>query len=449
MSSIVRRILVIGVLLACPVAARAQQAAASPQARLTLNELVDMALANNRLLKIADLDTAKAKNEANAARTRQWPNLGVQLFEGHLNTLDFTFAAGSLGTFPDAGPIPRTETKVSAESDLASVLSVQASQPLTQLRKVRAGVRQLDFEREVMEERRRGRAQTVVSEVRRLYYAILETDNALTSSEAAVTAYRELQRLTTERVNAQSAFPADLASVQAELAQREHSSLTLRNSLATLKQQLGLLVGRDLEPSVLLSAIEAAPALTIDLAAAQTRALGQRPDVREAELKVKQAEDRVREKRAERLPEVSAVVRFIGLKNITVLPTTITAFGIYATWEPFDWGRKRQDIAASGNLVAQASLALREAQSQARVDVDARYRQLEEARALVPVAELARSAAEQQLRLTRTRFEAQTAFQSDVLQAEAALAEAERAYRKALLATMTAEAELRRALGEM
>jgi outer membrane protein TolC len=426
-----------------------QIAPPSSQAGFTLPELLQLALANNRTLKVAGLQVGKAQNDVDAARTRAWPALDTQIFEGRLSTLDFTFAAGSLGMLPAAGPLPPASTTVTNPAARITFVSLQAAQPLTQLRRITLGVRELALERDIMEERRRARAQTIAMEVRRLYYAILDSESAIAASGVGIRFYQELQRQTAEQVAAQSAFPADLATVDAALAQREHENLVLRNSLATQRQQLGLLIGRDVEVATAIAPLAAPSEAPVDLADAATNALRERPDVREAELKVRQAEAMVRERRAHRLPDVSAVVRFIGVHNLDLLPATITAVGVFGTWEPFDWGRKRQEIAASVNVFNQSTLALQEAQAQARVELERLYRRLVDARALVPVADQARSAADQRLRLARTRRDAQAALASEVLQAETAFAEAERDYQRAVTAWRTAEAEFQRAQGKM
>ena len=72
-------------------------------------------------------------------------------------------------------------------------------------------------------------------------------------------------------------------------------------------------------------------------------ALSERPDVREAKLKVTQAQDAVKSKKAEFLPDVSLIARVIGMDNVGILPTQIVAVGVFGTWEPFDWGRKRAE----------------------------------------------------------------------------------------------------------
>ena len=444
-----RQFIILSAVVLLSATSTSAQAPAGFQSPITLPQLIESALANNRTIKIAEASSAKAGEDAQSARTRQWPDMNLQVFEGQVSEFAFTFRTGSFGTFPTTGPIPPEDTEVPNPSKLATILQFEFSQPLTTLWRIRANVRQLEIEREVMEQRRRGRVQAVVSEVRRQYYFVLEAQSGVAAADAGVALYQELYRTAREQLAAQTVFPADVLTVQAELARREHLRTTQRHALATRKGQLGVLVGRDIDSDATFAPLEEKPTLAIDLAAAEARAMKQRPDITEAELKVRQAEQGVSAKRAERIPDISLTARFLGLQNIEVLPTTVGAVGLFGSWQPFDWGRKRRDIAASGHVLAQATLALAETQALARVEVGAKYRQLVEARELITAAEIARRAADERLKLMRARIDAQSALRSDLLQAQASLAEADRDYRRALLAGWTAEADLQRAIGEM
>jgi cobalt-zinc-cadmium efflux system outer membrane protein len=444
-----RWLLASSLLLTSPSAGRAQDPPQPLQSPVTLPQLVEAALAGNRPLKIAASLADKAAADIQAARTRQWPDFSLQVFSGPTSPYDFTFPTGAFGTFATTGPVPPQETKVHSVSRVSTVLWFQASQPLTQLGRVRANVRQLEYERDVLEERRRARAQAVAGDVRRQYYAVLEAQSAVAAADAGVSLYRELARVAREQRDAKTIFEADLLTTQAELARREHAATTARGALATAREQLAAIVGRDLPLDLVFVPVEGMPDTPVDLAGAEAKALRQRPEVREAALKVEQARQGINAKKAERIPEVSLAMRFIGFNNVEVLPTMVTAVGLSATWQPFDWGRKRSEIAAGEHTLAAAGQALEEAQTQVRTDVRARYRKLAEVRQLITVAELLRKAADQRLQLTRSRFEAQSAMRGDVLQAEAALAEADRDYRRTVLACWTAQADLQLAIGEM
>lgn len=449
MSPTLRFLVVVGLWLACPEPIWGQTPPPPFQSPLTLQQVLDAALANNRQLKIAEAQVAKAQADANAASKRQLPAFNTQLFGGPVSEFDFMFRAGVFGTFPTTGPIPPADTKVNSPSKFATLFQFQATQPLTPLFRIRATLHQLEYERDVMEERRRARAQLISSDVRRQYYAVLEAQSAVMASDAAVNYYKELYRVAREQQEAKTAFEADTLAVQAELTRRQYVGTTLKNQLATLKQQLGITVGRDIDSELPFAPADGVSTLQIDLASAQARAVKQRPELREAQLRVQQAQQGVDAKRAERIPDLNLTMRFFGLNNVEVLPPAVAAVGLQATWDIFDWGRKRSEISASERVRTEAELSLLETQAQVRLDVDVRYRQLMEARELIGVADVARKAADQRLRLTRARFEAQSALRGDVLQAEASMAEAERDYRRAVLASLTAEADLQRAIGEM
>jgi outer membrane protein TolC len=449
MSQTLRSILVVGLLFACPGPMWGQTPAAPFQAPLTVQQLLDAALANNRSLKIAEAHVAKAEADANAASKRQFPALNTQLFGGPVSEFDFLFPAGVFGTFPTTGPIPPSDAKVNSPSKFATLFQFQATQPLTPLFRIRANLHQLEYERDVMQERRRARAQAISSDVRRQYYAVLEAQSAVMASDAAVNYYKELYRVARDQQDAKTAFEADTLAVQAELTRRQYVGTTLKNQLATVKQQLGITVGREIDADLPFAPAEGVSTMQVDLASAQARALKQRPEIREAQLRVQQAQQAVDARRAERIPDLNVTMRFLGLNNIEVLPPTVAAVGVQASWDIFDWGRKRSEIAASERARTEAELSLVETQAQIRLDVDVRYRQLMEARELIGVADVARKAAGERLRLTRARFDAQSALRGDVLQAEASMAEAERDYRRAVLASLTAEADLQRAIGEM
>ena len=80
-------------------------------------------------------------------------------------------------------------------------------------------------------------ANYTAADVKKLYYAILQTQGGLVATEEALKLYRELDRVVTTFVVQQVALRADSLAVQKNLASSEHQTVVLRNSLATLKEQ--------------------------------------------------------------------------------------------------------------------------------------------------------------------------------------------------------------------
>ena len=70
--------------------------------------------------------------------------------------------------------------------------------------------------------------------------------------------------------------------------------------------------------------------------------------------KERQAEYDRRIAKADYLPDLYLSVQYLGLNNIAVLPQNVGVGGFLLTWEPFDWGRRRNNVAEKAKTVAQA-----------------------------------------------------------------------------------------------
>jgi outer membrane protein TolC len=122
--------------------------------------------------------------------------------------------------------------------------------------------------------------------------------------------------------------------------------------------------------------------------------------------------------------------------------------GLQLKWEPFDWGRRRKELASKTLAVEQASYAARDERNRVMVEVDSAFRKVQEARALVVARRLAHESAQEQLRVALVRQKEQAVLLKDVLQAQATAAEARADYDEAELSLWQARADLDKATGE-
>ncbi len=262
-------------------AARALVIAQAPAPVLTLDDAIAQARANSRMVKIATLDVAKADHEIAALRTRRLPNFDVKTLDGSLIApMDFTFKQGVFGVFPQIGPVPGIDTKVRTNPGFVSVLSAQVAQPLTQLRKISLGQQALAIGRQIAEEKVRREEQTAANNVKRLYYGILQAQSGIKANDDALTMYRELDRLMGEYLSRQVVLQGDALQVKTALARQDQTSLVLRDTIATLKEQMNAVLGRDISTDFSVVDVGNADEPDIAVAAAQARAVEQRPEVR-------------------------------------------------------------------------------------------------------------------------------------------------------------------------
>jgi outer membrane protein TolC len=416
---------------------------------LTLDAAIRLAVESNRQLQSARLQIEKAEEDVAVARTRRLPTFETQATTSQLLTpVNFGFPQGAFGSFPGTGPIPAVDTTVSVPRQPTAYVSSTVSQPLSQLFRIGLGIRSAVKTRDIEREHTRAQQLSTINSVKRLYFAVLQTESALAANNEAIALYRELDRTLQVQVAQKVALRSDALDVQYRLAEEELSLTTQQNLLASQKEQLNQLLGRDVRTQFDVEHVSAIFALDVDVDAAQGHALASRPDVQEARLKLQQAEIDRRLTKADRIPDVSLALSYTSNFNIDILPANLATLGVQVKWDPFDWGRRGRELASKGHTVKQAQLAVRDAEDRAVLEVNSRYRALAEKRAQLRVAEMAQSAVREKLRVKTNQYQLRAVLLPDVLQVRADLSIADDRYQQALLGFWTAKADYDLAIGE-
>ena len=436
-----------------PAALLAQEAAVpTPDAAeplLTLDSAVSVALTHNRLVQNSGLEVERTGFEVDAAKTRRLPQFHIDVLGGALlHGIDFTFPAGSFGSYPGTGPIPSQDAKIHTPSVFTTYTTAAVDQPVTQQYKIGLGIRATDLGRQVADENRRDRRQKIAAEVRSVYYTLAATQAAVDSSREVVRTLVETQRVTAEYEAQRVVLHAEALEVDARLAKAIYDLSAAENGLASQRERLNQLLGRDITETFRVQAYPEDHSPDLSLLEARHQAAQNRPEIREAQLKQQQADVDRRLAKAEYIPDLSLSVRYTGVSNVEVVPTHTTVAGFYLTWEPFDWGRKRDTVAAKTRVLTQARNGLTETESQIAVEVGAKYRKWQETTLLLKVARITYAAATEQFRLASNRYHEQAVLIRDVLQAQARTSEADFQFQQALSSFWTALADLHRAMGE-
>ena len=429
---------------------RAQSQSTRSAEVLTLEQAVALALRDNPQIKNAALDVSKPEREFAALRTRRLPNFSFEAIGSQqLTPIDFTFERGVFGTFPEIGPIPAENTKISTPLKPTAIFTTRITQPLSQLYETKLNLKLLRLKGEIAQEELRLKQQQIVRDVKRAYYAVLETESEIEAIAETIRMYKELDRLTGDYVAQQVALRTESLGVKSRLAKSEYDLTTLIDKAGIQKQQLNQLLGRDVLTEFTVTAVPDAAYFETDLAAARARALEQRPELKEARLKVKQAEGDRRVKKAEFIPDVSASFQHIATANFnSFVPKSYMNVGITVSWEVFDWGRKKHELAGKDLAIQQARNAVKDAESGVLIEVNDKYNKLRQARQLFAVTQMDREAAVENVRVLTNRYKAQMSLLKDVLQAQSELEQATNQGRQALLSFWTAKADFETAIGE-
>jgi outer membrane protein len=427
----------------------AAQESASTARLLTLEEAIQVAIANNRSLQIAGLEVDKSKWQIAEFKTKRLPSLSTTILGSQLlNELSFTFKEGAFGSFPATGPIPSTDTKITTPRRPTAYVVGQVTQPLSQLYKIHLGLRAQQLSSQVTSEKQRAERQTVVKDVKQAYYGVLQSESELEAEEANVKQYQELDRVVLQRVSQEAALKSDSLDVKAKLAHEQYTLVQLRNTVNTRKEYLNDLLGRDIRTEFRTEQVPAASFEEVELKVAQERALAQRSELKQAELNVRRAEYDRRLAKADYIPDVGLAFNYLSPFNVDLLPKNVASIGVELKWEPWDWGRRKDVINEKKVTENQAQAQLRDTQSKVLMDVNNNFRKLEESRILIAVAQAEREASQQKLREVTSQYEQQAVLLRDVLQQQATTAGALDDYRQALLGFWTAKSDFEKSLGE-
>jgi outer membrane protein TolC len=429
--------------------ARAQESTPQPET-LTVEQAVQYALQHNPSLRTAELDVDKAKDNLAAFRTRRLPSIRWNVLAGQLLTKpSVTYSPGIFGAYPETGPIPARETKVETPRRPTAFVFGQILQPLSQQHRLGLGVESLKLERQMEAAKLAERRAAIAEQVRKAYYRLLETQSALESVEKSLPLYQETVRLAKIGLRLETVLASQQLKAEAEAAKVEFEALKLRNPIATQIEALNELMGRPVSTPFRTAAIRQIAEETIDTEESIRKALAGRPEVRQATLRVRQADLDVRAKRSEYIPDVSLALTYGSALNFqNALPRNVLSAGVALDWEVFDWGRKKQEMSAKRHAASQTRLAEEALDRRIRVEVAQTVRQCREATQRVKVSTLWQWAAREGLREQQSAFTREAVLLKDVLQSQTTLAAADDEQRRALASYWSARAELKRVIGE-
>jgi outer membrane protein TolC len=448
---------VIVIVLVCvlfrPAMAAAQErpdaVAGGDSAVLTLENAVSLAMSYNRLVKDSVLEAEKYEFRLNVARSKRLPQFQFSILSGELlHAVNSTFPAGAFGTYPGTGPIPATEAKVRTPAQLTAVINGAVDMPLLQQHKIGLAIGATQVGSDIARESVRAQRQKIAAEVRSAYFKLVATQVAVDAARETVRTLEEAQRVTTQYSVQQVVLRAEALEVDARLAKTRYELRVAEDGLATQREQLNQLLGRDLTTTFRVETMPEHEATALTLDAARQRAADSRPEIRQADLKERQAEYDRRIAKAEYIPDLSVSLRYYGFNNFDVIPANVTTAGLYLTWEPFDWGRRRSNVAEKAKSVAQARNGAQETREQIAVEIGAKYRKWQETALLLKATRTGHEAALEQVRVTTNRYKEQAALIRDLLQAQARSVDAKFQYQDALASYWTARAELSRAMGD-
>ncbi len=368
-------------------AAFGQPSERSSPRRITLDEAVGMALANNHSVRLARLSVDEKEHAKEAARSSYFPQIRNDTNIVHLTDTQLVeIPAGGLGVV-GANLLPPQSLILNQGGINLLSNGTGIVQPLTELFRVRASNEVARADAAATREKARGVEDETTLRVHQIYYRILITDLRRRAVLARIQASDDMQRERTQQVRYGSALEADLIESRAHALQAKQELLTTELQLSDLHVQLNDMVGLPLETALVLDPNVSAPSERCDRATCLRVALDSHPDIAEARAEFEKAESAVRLAKYEFVPVIDVFARYDFQQNVPFLADHFGTIGVRAKVDLFDGGRRRAVVRERETALARAKETLARISDDVEVRVHTAYNKIHRTHDLIAVSQ--------------------------------------------------------------
>jgi len=415
--------------------------------KLTLPQAIDLALKQNRSLKLAQLAVVDSEQKKKIAHADYFPRIKNESTVFHVTELQqLVIPEGSLG-----GPIPPKSEVIGQGALTAYTSGTGLSQPLTQMFKIhqenRAATADIKSAKIQVDETE----HDIALKVRQLYYEILiaqlKEEAAKEEADAAQLKLRE----STNSVEQGSALEVAALESHAALLDAKQTVLMENLQVRDLTFELNNLVGLPLNTQLQLSedsSVVASASISPREECVRI-ARDQNPEIRAAQQAVEKAKAGVASAKDAYIPDVTAFARYSYQSGIPFLVHNFGTFGVIFTYDLFDGGSRNAQIHESRTMLSQAEVNLDKVKEEVTVQVEIAYDKVEQMQSLTTVAEDILKTRTAAALIAVSQFEQDAALASTRAEAAAKTSSAKASLLEANLGLSLAQGELKRAMGEV
>ena len=423
---------------------RAQEAGSAGPRHLKLDEAVQLALKHNHMVKIASLKVEEQQHAKEIARSAYLPALRNDTSFAHVTDTQFIeIPAGSLGS-----GIPTQNQILNQGGRNIFISGTGLTQPLTEIFKIKAANDAASAEVEASKGKARSVNDQVALKVRQLYYGILVVQSQHRAIEAKIRAAENLDGERVQQVKYGSTLEADLIESRAQSLQAKQDLLTSELQLSDFRMQFNDVVGLPINTELALDPDVPAPAASSSREECIKLALDSNPEIVEARAVVEKASAGVRAAKREYIPDVEAFARYSHQNNsVPFLAPNFGTFGVHASYDIFDGGKKRAVLRQRSAQLAQAQENLARISADVEVKVQTAYNKLEQTKQMVAVSQELLAARKEARRVSAQGLELGTYLRSQTETAIAQEWQAQTLLLQSQLEYAQAQDELNEAIG--
>ena len=421
-----------------------QSAAAESESLFSLVRCIDIALAENPEIAAARWDMSAAESRFDAARAAFWPQVsaegGYQRYGDNQRLIAARYN-GELGVFDN--DILR--------ADLVARMTLYAGGRITSEAGAAGKLSEAEKKKFI-----RTRDELIYS-VTGVYFSILGQQKILASLEFSRKALEENKKRVAQLYENQKVAKVDLLRTEVRLSDLNQTIIKEENALAVQKRALFNLMGYDAVPEkARLNDVAGFPSeASLDVERLTESALQNRPDYQAAKDRLESQTLRVATAKSGALPSVSLVGAY-GIRNApsaadmgknTKSTEDASTIGVVFSVPLFEGGRVAAKVAEESAILAAARDRLKKLNLQIRQETETAALDVQSNTARFRATEKSIEQAKESLRIESLKYELGRGSITDVLDAQAALLQAETSNCRSCIDYHISKARLKLATG--
>lgn len=397
------------------------------QESLSLEDALRLALENNGLARAALAETDAANARLNATRASLYPNIDI--------------SSSSTRTRIEGGGVNTDTTQRQNGFGLEWLLLDNGQRELR--------IRQSSRTAEATRQTTRDTLRRVLFQTARAYYEVLRRTELLQVADTAVRRAETLLEVAKAQAEVGTAPQKDVLQAEADLANARVQQIQARNALRLAETDLKRLIGWESQkPLPALTAPEAPSAVdpTLSVDALWQRARLQRPDLRDADLRLQISRLGLDAARLNSLLRLQISAR--GFREYEPNSRTQGSLSIIASYPLFDGGLTRANLREAEASLQSAQFRLQQTERDAYAEVESALLSVREAAERLEASKVAVAAAQRNFDAAQESLREGVGTIVEVLTAQLALITAETNLVQATYDAAIAALQLRIATGD-
>ncbi len=437
--------------LALLVAAQSAMGQNNAPMQLSLSQAIDLALKQNRDIKLAQLAVVDSQHKKEIARSDYFPHIRNQSSVLHITDLaGVSIPAGAFGNHPDTGAIPGQNLFLGQGGLTSYTSGTGLEQPLTQMFKIHASNRAATADINTAKIQVDQAENGIALKVRQLYFGILIAQLRQKAAAEQVAAGEVKLQESLQDVERGNALDVAVLESRASALDAKQAALTQRLQIHDLTINLNDLMGLPLNTDLALDADVSAASMSVPSREECIRIAQQHsPEIQAAKQGVEKAKAGLSAAKDAYIPDITGLARYSYQSGVPFLVHNFGTFGFTLSYDLFDGGKRVAGIKDAQTVLSEAELNLTKVEDEVEVQVETAYDKVEQLQDLTGVAAEALKAREEASRVTDRRFEQNAALDSARSEAHAKAISAQASYLEATLGLSLAQGDLKRTIGEL